>query len=158
MKKVLAAALLLSVSSVSYAEAPGGPDCGWGNMLFDGQSGMGPHFAASITNGTSGNATFGMTTGTNGCSTDGTITYGGESMISGMLDELSEDVARGHGEALDAVAVIFGIEKADRAHFAQVTHANFSAIFPTSGVTAKEVVASLVDVMKSDTQLAKYAS
>jgi hypothetical protein len=39
-------------------------------MLFEGQRGTPAHFLASTTNGTSGNATFGMTSGTNGCSTN----------------------------------------------------------------------------------------
>jgi len=158
MKKTLTATILLAASSSVMAEAPGGPDCGWGNLLFDGQAGIGPHFAASTTNGTSGNATFGMTSGTNGCSVDGTLSYGGESMISSVMDEFSEDVARGHGEALDAVAVVIGIEKADRDVFAKVTHENFNTIFPSEKVTAKDVMASLNNLMKADSRLAKYAS
>jgi len=140
------------------AAAPGGPNCGWGNMLFDGKSGFGPHYLATTTNGTSGNKTFGMTSGTNGCSTDDNLTYGGSSMISSIMDEFSEDVARGHGEALDAVAVMMGVEKADRNIFAAVVHENFSVIFPNENVTAEEVTDSLLTVMKSDARLAKYAA
>ena len=95
MKKLLLGTLLVAISSTALAEAPGGPSCGWGNMLFKGQRGMASHFVASTTNGTSGNATFGMTSGTNGCSTNGTLTYGGKPMLVGsnMMDELSEDMA-----------------------------------------------------------------
>ena len=101
MKKLLVGAVLLGSTSLAMAEAPGGPDCGWGNMLFEGQSGLGPHFLASWTNGTSGNATFGMTSGTNGCSPNGTLTYGGDSLISltNMMDEFVADAAKGEGEA-----------------------------------------------------------
>ncbi len=154
---LLAAALTLGSGSV-MAVAPGGSDCGWGNMLFSGQSGIGPHILASTTNGTSGNKTFGMTSGTNGCSTDDNLTYGGNSMISSIMDEFSEDVARGHGEALDAVAVMMGVEKADRDIFAAAVHENFSVIFPNEKVTAEEVSHSLLVVMKSDARLAKYAA
>jgi hypothetical protein len=96
-KKLMAGAVLLVASSAAMAEAPGGPNCGWGNMLFKGQSGMAAHFLASTTNGTSGNATFGMTSGTNGCSVNGTLTYGGKAMVNAMLDEFSADVAVGEG-------------------------------------------------------------
>jgi len=102
MKRIITGLALLSASSVTMAEAPGGPDCGWGNLLFEGQSGLGPYCIASITNGTSGNNTFGMTSGTNGCSTDGTLTYGGKSLIGSIISEFTEDVARGEGDALDA--------------------------------------------------------
>nr|WP_311138690.1 DUF3015 family protein [Pseudomonas amygdali] len=90
------------------AQAPGGPDCGWGNMLFEGQRGTPAHFLASTTNGTSGNATFGMTSGTNGCSTNGALTYGGKSWLAmnGMMDELSKDMAMGQGEALTTLCGI----------------------------------------------------
>ena len=89
MKRILIGSLLAITSLSALAEAPGGPNCGWGNMLFEGERGLPSHFIASTTNGTSGNATFGMTSGTNGCSTDGALTYGGKSLlaINGMLDE-----------------------------------------------------------------------
>ena len=113
-KELLLAATLTLGSGVAMAEAPGGSGCGWGNLLFDGKSGTAPHVLGATTNEVLGNNTFGMTSGTNGCSTDGTLTYGGGSMMSSIMDEFSEDVARGHGEALDAVAVMMGIEKGDR--------------------------------------------
>jgi len=155
MKKVICSAVLLAASSGAFAEAPGGPGCGWGNMLFEGQNGP-VHFLATTTNGTSGNKTFGMTSGTNGCSIDGKLTYGGKSMISSIMDRFSEDVAQGSGEALDAVAVIYNIAPEDRATFAAVTHENFKVIFPTAQVTAEDVISSLETVMKSDARLAKY--
>ncbi len=156
MKKIIAGLILASASSVSMAEAPGGPNCGWGNMLFEGQSGLGSHIMASITNGTSGNNTFGMTFGTNGCATDGTLSYGGKSMVSSIMGEFSEDVAAGEGDAMDTVAVIYGVEKQDRNTFAKVMHENFAVIFPNEDVTADEMMASIEKAMKADTTLAKY--
>lgn len=158
MKKIITGLVLLSASSVSMAEAPGGPNCGWGNMLFDGQSGLGAHIIASITNGTSGNNTFGMTTGTNGCSTSGTLSYGGKSMVSSIMGEFSEDVARGEGDAMDTVAVVYGVEKQDREAFAKVMHENFAVIFPSEDVTADDMMASIEAVMKADATLAKYVA
>ena len=81
MKKTLIAAALLGASTSAMAVAPGGPGCGWGNMLFEGQSGMPMHLLATLVNGTTGNATFGMTTGTNGCDTSGALTYSGQSLL-----------------------------------------------------------------------------
>lgn len=156
MKKLIAGTLLLATSSLAFAEAPGGPNCGWGNMLFDGQNGLPAHFLASTTNGTSGNATFGMTTGTNGCSTNGKITYGGKSMVGAMFDEFSADVAVGEGDALNAVAAAYGVAKEDRAAFASLAHQNFAVLYPSENVTAEEVATNLEGLMKSDAQLSKY--
>lgn len=125
-------------------------------MLFQGQSGMVPHFLAITTNGSSGNATFGMTSGTNGCSTSGALTYGGKAMVNAMLDELTADVAVGEGEALTAVAVAYGVAKEDRAAFASLANRNFEVLFPSENVTADEVIASLESLMKADAGLSKY--
>ena len=159
MKKSIAGIILLSASSTAFAVAPGGSDCGWGNMFHDGTAGTGRHFLASTTNGTSRNKTFGMTSGTNGCATNGTLTYGGDKMVnlSPIMDEFSEDVARGHGDALNAVAVMIGIEPQDRDTFAATMHENFTVIFPNEDVTAGEALNSINIVMKNDDRLAKYS-
>ncbi len=158
MKRVLIVATFLGMSGAAMAEAPGGPNCGWGNMLMDGQSGLGAHIIASLTNGTSGNATFGMTTGTNGCSANGKLTYGGKSLVGAVMDEFSEDVARGDGEALTAVAVAMGVEESDRALFKQVMHDNFASLFPSADVTAEQVSERVVELMRANDQLAHYVS
>ena len=159
MKRVLFASLLAVTSASAFAEAQGGPNCGWGNMLFKGHSGMPSHFVASTTNGTSGNATFGMTSGTNGCSTSGVLTYGGKPMLvlSGIMDELSEDMAKGEGEALTTYAVVLGVAPEDRAHFAAVTQAHFSEIFSAADVNEQQVHEATLAVLKADARLAKYA-
>jgi hypothetical protein len=157
-KKLVGVIALSTLPSLAFAEAAGGPNCGWGNMLFEGQSGLGSHLIATLTNGTSGNATFGMTSGTNGCATDGNLTYGGTSLLAQIMDEFSEDVARGHGDALDAMAVTLGIAAKDRASFARVTHENFDTLFPNENVTAEQVMASINSLMKNDQQLSKYAA
>jgi len=158
VSKVIGVVALVALPSLAFAEAPGGPNCGWGNMLFKGNAGLGPHLGASLTNGTSGNATFGMSSGTNGCSPNGTLTYGGISLLAQVMDEFSEDVARGDGDALNAVALTLGIDVKDRASFARLTHDNFSTLFPNESVSAEEVMASIQQLMKDDAQLSKYAA
>ncbi|MNO83320.1 hypothetical protein D3C76_746230 [compost metagenome] len=100
-----------------------------------------------------------MTTGTNGCHTNGALTYGGKPMIilSSIMDELSEDMAKGNGEALTTYAVVLGVQPEDRAHFAEVTQAHFAQIFDKADVTAADVYANTQAVLKQDARLAKYA-
>jgi len=78
-------------------------------------------------------------------------------MLSSVMDEFSEDVAKGEGEALTAVSVAMGVQPEDRAKFAQLTHDNFNTLFPNQDVTAEQVYNSLQQVMKADAQLSKYA-
>ncbi len=159
MKKVIAGLVLISASSVANAGAAGGDGgCGWGNALFKGQSGTATHVLAGITNAITGNNTFGMTTGTNGCTTTGTLGYGGQSVVSSIMDEFSEDVARGEGDALDTVSVVYGVDAKDRDVFAKVMHENFTTLFPSEDVTADEVMASIEEIMKSDATLSKYVA
>lgn len=160
MKRSFIAASLLSLSLGAAAEAPGGPSCGWGNMLFEGNNGMVFHFLASTTNGTSGNATFGMTSGTNGCSVNGKLTYSGQSLLaqSAVLDEFTQDVARGDGEAMNAVAVSMGVTPESRPVFAQVMHENFNTLFPSENVTSEQVFTTMVQLMQADARLKPFAS
>mgnify|MGYP000234637244 FL=1 len=157
MKKLLIASTLL-VSTSAFADAPGSQTCGWGNMLFSGQTGTPSHVLAATTNTSTGNNTFGMTFGTNGCSTKGTLTYGGKEMIdvSMIMDEFSEDVARGDGEALTAVAVSLGVSEADRPLFKSTLHQNFNTLFPSEEATTEHVVSSMFTLMQNDDTLAKY--
>ncbi|MCH2556199.1 MAG: DUF3015 domain-containing protein [Alcanivorax sp.] len=158
MKRAFLAAALLGASFSAHAVAPGGPGCGWGNLIFEGKSGMPVHLLATIVNGTSGNATFGMTSGTNGCDTSGALTYSGESLLSmnGVLEEVAQDMATGEGEALTALSVSMGISTEDRSHFNGLMRDNFAAIFPSQDVSAAEVMQNITAVMQQDQKLAKY--
>jgi len=74
------------------------------------------------------------------------------------MSEFSEDVARGDGDAMKAVAVSMGVEQQDRAVFAKVMHENFNNIFTSATVTSDEVAANVMQVMKADARLSKYAA
>lgn len=160
MRKILLAATLLGCSMSVSAVAPGGNGCGWGNLVFEGKSGMPVHFLATTVNGTSGNRTFGMTSGTNGCDTSGALTYDGENLLAknGVLEEVAHDMAAGQGEALTALSVSMGIKPEDRARFNSVMHQNFGAVFPNQNVTATEVMQNIVTVLRGDEELAGYVS
>ena len=158
MKKIIIGIALLGSSSLALAGAAGGGGCGWGQMLFEGQSGPAPHVLGETTNVTTGNNTFGMTTGTNGCDTSGKLSYNGKSLLVSIMGEFSEDVARGDGEALNAIAVMYGIEKSDRAAFSKLMHENFTKLFPSESVTAEEVMTSMNEILKADARLAKYVA
>ena len=153
--------VLSAASLAALADEAGqsGHGCGWGNMVFEGQRGLLPHLLATTTNGTSGNATFGLTSGTNGCDSNQRIGYGGRSIfaMNGMLDNIAENMAQGHGEALDAYAVLLGIPTEDRAHFAKVTQQHFGEIFTSQNATGEQVLNNTLAVMSRDQVLSRYA-
>jgi hypothetical protein len=69
--------------------------------------------------------------------------------MNGMMNELSEDMAKGQGEALTTYAVVLGVAPEDRAHFAAVTHEHFQQIFSKADVTAEDVHTNTLAVLKT---------
>jgi hypothetical protein len=163
MRLVMASALLTLALAVPAAsaqedETASSAGCGLGTMLFDGQSGIGPQVLAVTTNGTSGNQTFGITSGTLGCTKDGVVRPPAEVRILLMssLDNLATDVARGEGETLTSLASVMAIDEADHPRFFVSLQDNFVRIFPDENVTADEVITSINAVMAEDEVLARY--
>lgn len=157
LKKLVIAAALASATSVAMADSVG---CGLGSIIFNGQSGLVPQVLAVTTNGTWGNQTFGITSGTLGCETNGVVHSSAKlGMYTGSnIDQIARDMSVGHGESLNVLADLMGIKDADRAHFFDTAKANFGKIFAPANQTAGDVLASLRQVMKSDTVLAPYAA
>lgn len=156
--EILVGAVLAISSSVAMADNVG--SCGWGSKLFDGQSGMAAQVMAVTTNGTLGNQTFGITSGTSGCTQDGTVSSSWKTamFIDGNKNALARDTASGQGETLDTLAQLIGVEASDRQAFTSLTQKNFARIFPSSDVTAAEIRDLLREVVAADSRLAKYAS
>lgn len=157
-KKVFVAALFVIGSSSAMAANVG--SCGWGSKLFDGQSGVAPQVLAVTTNGTSGNQTFGITSGTSGCTQDGMVSSSWKTamFIDGNKSALARDTAAGRGETLDALAKLVGVETQDRLAFNRLAQENFSQIFPSGDVSAAQIQTALHDVVAANASLRKYAA
>jgi hypothetical protein len=158
MKKVLIAAVLSTLPAVALADNVGG--CGWGAKLFDGQNGVAPQVLAVTTNGTFGNQTFGISSGTSGCTQDGKVVSNWKTalFIDGNKERLARDMSTGNGETLDSLAYLMGVRDADRAAFNRATQENFSSIFPTADASTEQVMLGLKKVLGSDRTLAQYAA
>lgn len=161
MKKFLAVASVAALfPAVAMAQANNIGSCGWGSKLFDGQSGIAPQVLAVTTNGTFGNQTFGITSGTSGCTQDGTVRSNWKTalFIDGNKEKLARDVSVGSGEALDSLAHLLGVEAADRAEFDRVARDNMQRIFPSSSAATEEIVAGLREVLSADARLSRYTA
>ncbi|MDX1560453.1 MAG: DUF3015 domain-containing protein [Marinobacter sp.] len=153
MKKLIAGVILFGASSMAFAQ----PGCGLGAMVWKGQSGIAPHVLAATTNGTFGNQTFGMTTGTLGCQTNESV----QSMAMYMdsnIDKVARDMSRGSGENLDTMAVLLGVDEADRETFRKVLQDNFATIFPSSDTTSGQAVDAIVALLEKNESLSKYVA
>ncbi|MDY6840284.1 MAG: DUF3015 family protein [Pseudomonadota bacterium] len=153
MKKLITGAILLGASSMAFAQ----PGCGVGAMIWKGQSGIAPHVMAATTNASFGNQTFGMSTGTLGCQTNQSV----QSMAMYMdsnIDKVARDMSRGSGENLDTLAVLLGVDEADRDTFRKTLQDNFATIFPSSDTTSGEAVDAIVALLEKNESLSKYVA
>jgi Protein of unknown function (DUF3015) len=158
----ISAALVLALGAHSAAaqsgEAASSSGCGVGTILFEGQKGPAPQILAATTNGSLGNQTFGITTGTLGCEKDGVVrspTKVRMLMIS-SLDNLATDVARGDGETLESLAALMDVAPQDKARFFASLQGDFGRIFPSEDVTVDEVIVSINAVLAEDAVLQRY--
>jgi hypothetical protein len=160
MKKLLAVvsvAALFPMTAMAAGENNIG-NCGWGSKLFDGQSGIAPQVLAVTTNGTFGNQTIGITSGTSGCTQDGAVKSSWKTalFIDGNKDALARDMSVGSGETLDSLAHLMGVQAQDRAAFNRAAKDNMARIF--SNDATPEIMAALRQVLADDAQLSRYTT
>ena len=157
MKKILLAALV-SLPVTAFAAANNVGSCGLGSKVFEGQNGIAPQVLAVTTNGTFGNQTFGITSGTLGCTQDGVVTSAWKTalFIDGNKAQLARDAASGQGETLDALAALLKVDAADKAAFVSLAKARHAEIF-ASVESADSIATRLKAALQSDARLAKYA-
>lgn len=159
MKKLVsfaAVAALFPLAALAQQNNIG--SCGWGSKVFDGDSGLAPQVLAATTNGTFGNQTFGISSGTSGCTQDGVVrsTWKTAMFIDGNKERLARDMSVGGGEALDSLAHLLGVEKVDRAAFNRIARDNMARIFPSDNAATEQVLSALHAVLMRDAKLARY--
>lgn len=113
-----------SVSAASYGMA----GCGLGSLAIKENTKM--QIFAATTNGTSGNQTFAITTGTSNCTAGGVALKSKEQEIFVHVnyDSLEKEMATGKGDKLNALAGLFGCSKNSK-EFANFTKSNYSKLF-----------------------------
>lgn len=151
MKKALIvlAVLLLAVPA---ALAENNTGCGLGTMIFGDQA-DGSILLQSLavtTNGTSGNQTFGITSGTSECEQPAAFVYDDrvKDYIRDNMDTLAKDISRGGGETLGSLAELMEVDSAKRSGFYAALQQGFGEIFPGSDVDFAHVADSIARIAK----------
>lgn len=158
MKKLLVTASILATLPAFAMAADNVGSCGVGSYLFKGQSGIAAQVLAVTTNGSTGNQTFGITSGTLGCTQDGMVTSNMKTVlfIQNNKDQLARDMSVGSGETLAALSHLMGVQTQDQAAFNRLTKDNVARIFSSDNVATNQVVSSLREVLASDSTLSHY--
>lgn len=151
MKKLLVSTCLtviaIAMASTSFAASYGAAGCGLGSMVFQDQPGV-MQILAATTNGTSGNQTFGITSGTSNC---GSPLFASNNQINNFvaqnMDTLARDIAQGQGSTLTAFAELLQIPAAEQGEFAKKLQASFDQVFTSDQVVMADVIDNTVNVI-----------
>ena len=148
---VLAAFLVITFAGVSFAAPKDNVGCGLGYIIFKGKDGLLSQTCAATTNGTFGNQTFGITSGTSECEQYSTFTANDklDKFVSDNMDNLAVDIARGQGEYLNTLAVLLEVPEGERAGFYTKLQTHFSDIYTADTVTYVDVIKNIEIVVTS---------
>jgi hypothetical protein len=159
-------ALLIATPALADINSDTGPGCGLGKILWGQKGFTGSHHImqqvlASTTNGTFGTQTFGISTGTSGCTNDGVIA-GYHQKVNAFaevnLDHLRQEMARGQGEYLASFAALIGVKADRRNDFYALTQEQYSSLFKSEQTTAHEMLVALDQVLSAHPGLVQATS
>ena len=154
--KVVTVVVLASVSQVGIAMAYGNPDtgpgCGLGKLLwsdFKRQKDIAPQVLMATTNGTFGSQTFGISTGSSGCTNDGKVwaEHKTEFFVAATFENLAGDMARGHGEHLTALATLLGVPIDRQQMFSMLVQARYRELISRGETSPSALIKALDEAM-----------
>lgn len=145
MKKWILVALLLSPLA-SFA-GNNHPMAGCGLIYWAGlrENSTVPQAVASLFNNFAGSQTFGITSGTSGCTEEGLLAMNVETEVyaSANFKELQRDIVAGGGEFLVGFADLLGVRPEKRAGLFQVMQEKYTVLFPSAETTSLEMLNAL---------------
>jgi hypothetical protein len=140
-----------------------GPGCGLGKLAwsdYKNQKNIAPQVLMATTNGTFGSQTFGISSGTSGCTNDGTIM--GEHKVTMFaainFESLAQDMAQGHGEHLASLAALMDIPKEHQAEFFALAQERYASLMQAGETAPVAMIKALNDAMAGHPVLAKVSS
>ena len=141
MKKIISLIAAIGLTTAVYANENTG--CGLGSMIIKNQNSTMLQAIAATTNGTSGNQTFGITSGTSNCNKPNNFVSNDKlnKFVEENMDELALDISAGKGETLETVAKLMNVE--NNSEFSAKLQANFSNIYSSQNVTSANVIDSI---------------
>ena len=145
VKKIIISGLTILALNSSLSAA-GNPNtgCGLGSMLIENQSTVLAQVVAVTINGISGNQTFGITSGSVGCSKPARLALNDQAQkfVADNMDALAIDVAAGEGENLDTFLSLVKVE--DKVMASAKLKSDFSKIYSSSDVTSAQVIDNII--------------
>ena len=164
LKKVLilsVAVLFGMQAGLAMAANPDtGPGCGLGKLAwgdYKGQKEIAPQVLMATTNGTFGSTTFGISTGTSGCTNDGKVMANSKTIMFAELnfDNLSQEMAQGQGEHLASLATLMGVPTEHQGTFFAMTQERYTSLVKAGEASPVAMVKALNEAVAGHAVLAK---
>jgi hypothetical protein len=140
MKKILISlTAVIALGSFAFASQNSQTGCGLGSVLIKDDSSALMLAIQATTNGTSGNQTFGITSGTSGCKkTKLVMNERTSEFVAANMDTLAKEIAAGHGESLDTLDEL--LEVKNKIAFNTKLQSNYNKIYSSKSVKMANVL------------------
>jgi hypothetical protein len=137
-----------------------GPGCGLGKLAwadFKNQKNIAPQVMMATTNGTFGSGTFGISSGTSGCTNDGQVWADQKTTMFALLnfENLTQEMAQGKGEHLASMASLMGIPEEHHAAFFSLTQERYTSLVQAGEMSSVALVKALNDAVTQNPVLAQ---
>lgn len=137
-----------------------GPGCGLGKELwknYPNAKTKGAQILMATTNGSFGTQTFGISTGTLGCSDNGQWWAEQKATMFAEVnaDALAQEMAQGSGEHLASMATLLGVPQQQHGAFFAMAQARYASLSLAGDISAGAMVKTLNEGISADPLLAK---
>jgi len=137
-----------------------GPGCGLGKELwknYPNAKTKGAQILMATTNGSWGTQTFGISTGTLGCSDDGRWWADQKATMFAELnaDALAQEMAQGSGEHLASMATLLGVPQQQHDAFFSMAQGRYATLSSAGDMSGATMVKTLNEGISADPLLAK---
>ena len=125
-----------------------GPGCGLGKLAwgdFKHQKNIAPQVLMATTNGTFGSTTFGISSGTSGCTNDGAVWAEHKVTMFAEInfEDLSQEMAQGQGEHLPSLATLMGVPAEQQPEFLAMAQERYLMLIQAGDGSPVAVVKAL---------------
>ena len=156
-RALLSSSLVFLMSSWSFAVGNHPMSgCGLGYLLLSNHNDSKvAQILGATTNDTYGIQTFGITSGTSGCTEDGAVklVMQTQAYVEVNFDSLKREMAIGQGEIVETFATLLGATDATRPAMLQFFQSEYIALFPVPRTTPEEMLRTLNDKLSSHPEL-----